>query len=232
MRKKDVGPVVAEIADTLGETEAAPFRTIRRIVQELGEPKARELLEQVLEIEARGGILTEKGDRRRTPGGVFLKLAKEAATPEQRQSIFFGSWSKKKSAQPPPTPEEVARLIQESLKQKGTATTVKITLIGRPGRVVKKGDVVLTTMQTGTPPSLPKGLPEPPPSDEPATFVIFIAAKQWGRVEAALQNDPEDALIVEGYPVFNPSLKAMAVWIQSTTTRALQRAKRKEDARK
>ncbi len=101
---------------------------------------------------------------------------------------------------------------------------MKITLEGRPGRVVEKGDVVLTTIQNKkAPPPLPKGLPQPP--DSPTTYVVYIARKQWRKVGRALK-DPSDKLIIEGYPAFDARLKAMSVFAISTTTISLQRAKR------
>ncbi len=63
--------------------------------------------------------------------------------------------------------------------------TAKLTLIGRPGRVIQAGECVITTLQSsGKLPTLPKGLPAPPA--QPTTFVVYIAAKQWRKVEAAL----------------------------------------------
>lgn len=105
--------------------------------------------------------------------------------------------------------------------------TAKLTLIGRPGRVIQAGDCVITTLQSsGKLPTLPKGLPTPPA--QPTTFVVYIAAKQWRKVEAAL-TDPNDALIVEGAPVYDERLPGLAVLAQSVTTKVLQAAKRQAD---
>jgi hypothetical protein len=84
---------------------------------------------------------------------------------------------------------------------------VKITLVGRPGRIVEKDNLVLTTMQNTKAPTLPKGLPEPPA--EPTTYVVYIAGKQWRKVASSIQ-DPQDKLILEGYPVFDRRLGAVA----------------------
>ena len=104
---------------------------------------------------------------------------------------------------------------------------MKITLIGRPGRIVEKGDVVLTTMQGAKPPTLPRGLPAPPA--EPTTYVVYIARKQWIKVVEALQV-PDDRLIVEGYPVFEKRLGAMVVLVSSATTKNLQATARQDSA--
>jgi hypothetical protein len=100
---------------------------------------------------------------------------------------------------------------------------MKITLIGRPGRIVEKGEVVLTSMQQGgKAPSLPQGLPPLP--TEPTTYILYIARKQWQKVAKAITN-PEDALIVEGLPVLDKRLGTIAVFAQSVTTKWLQQAK-------
>lgn len=95
--------------------------------------------------------------------------------------------------------------------------TVKLTLIGRPGRVIQAGDCVITTLQSsGKLPTLPKGLPAPP--TVPTTFIVYIAAKQWRKVEAAL-TDPDDALIIEGVPVYDERLPGLVLLAQSVATR-------------
>lgn len=63
--------------------------------------------------------------------------------------------------------------------------TARLTLIGRPGRVIRAGECVITTLQSSSKlPALPKGVPAPPA--QPTTFVVYIAVKQWPKVEAAL----------------------------------------------
>jgi hypothetical protein len=101
---------------------------------------------------------------------------------------------------------------------------VKITPVGRPGRIVEKGSVVLTTMQSSKAPTLPRGLPEPP--GEPMTCVVYIAGKQWRKVAEAIR-DPQDKLIVEGYPAFDKRLGALVVFATSVATvKNLQAARR------
>lgn len=97
--------------------------------------------------------------------------------------------------------------------------TAKLTLIGRPGRVIRAGDCVITTLQSsGKLLTLPKGLPAPPA--QPTTFVVYIAAKQWRKVEAALA-DPDEVLIIEGVPVYDERLPGLALLAQSVATKAL-----------
>ena len=56
------------------------------------------------------------------------------------------------------------------------------------------------------------------------TYVIYIAAKQWRKVEAALA-DSNDALLVEGIPVYDERLPGLAVLAQSVTAKAFQSEK-------
>jgi hypothetical protein len=100
---------------------------------------------------------------------------------------------------------------------------VKITLVGRPGKIVQQGDSVMIGMQSTKAPVLPKGVPTPPST--PTNYVVFIARKQWAKVGDAIQN-PDDALIVEGFPVIDPQAKSIAVFAQNVTTKMLQAAKR------
>jgi len=54
--------------------------------------------------------------------------------------------------------------------------TVKLTVIGRPGTVVERGDVVLVVMRSEKAPALPKGVPAPP---SPQTdYMVLIGMKQ------------------------------------------------------
>ncbi len=51
----------------------------------------------------------------------------------------------------------------------------------------------------------PKGLPIPP-ADSTNTRAVFIANKQWEKVAASIANQPEDKLIVEGYPLLKDGI--------------------------
>jgi predicted GTPase len=59
--------------------------------------------------------------------------------------------------------------------------------------------------------------------------MIFIQQKQWNKVREAMQN-ADDVLIVEGYPVHAPRFAGITVYATQVTTKALQAAKRKEQA--
>ena len=90
-------PVAQRIAADLGETEAQPLRHIGRILATVGEERALGLLRRALEIEQRGGMLLPDGSRRWTPGGVFFRLVREQASPQERARI----WPRTRGAKPP-----------------------------------------------------------------------------------------------------------------------------------
>ena len=84
---KQPDPTAQRIAAALGETEAQPRTHIARIVRTLGAERALALFEQAMAVEQQGGMVLPDG-RRRTPGGVFFRLAREQATPDERARIW------------------------------------------------------------------------------------------------------------------------------------------------
>ena len=89
-RGKGVDPAAVEgIAAELGETDALPQMLIKRIVRTLGEERTRQLVRHAKVVEEQGGMLLPDGSRRRTLGGVFFKLAKDTASPQERARIWI-----------------------------------------------------------------------------------------------------------------------------------------------
>jgi hypothetical protein len=235
--------VAAMIADKLGETDEWPRRNITIIVRALGRTQSHQLLEQTLEIEANGGMMLPDNSRRRTPGGVFFHLAYMTGQPkpgkkltrpmrrqmpkpkEEKPSVQAALKEKQPVSQPTtifPWNDRIT-LLQEAEKEKGNATTVKITLVGRPGNILDKGQFIVTVMESTKIPALPKGLPTP--TNVATKYAVYIAAKQWKKVAESIQ-DPEDVLIVEGFPKTDPEVKAIAVFATNVTTKQLQAAQR------
>ena len=99
---------------------------------------------------------------------------------------------------------------------------MEIKVVGKPLKVIEKTQVTVVTMRSGEPPSLPKGLPAPPAS--PTVFLVLIAAKQWRKVKPYVGN-PENKLIVRGWPVYDKKLGTITVLAQSTTATLLEREK-------
>jgi hypothetical protein len=226
----------AVIAAQLGETDPNPCQTIERSVRVLGIETALTYLKRSLEIEEQGGIMLPDGSRRRTPGGVYFFLLRKEVEPKQRARIFAGQ------AQSPPTTAasgasitsqpliptkmiwaERGSLLDETLAETGVTRTVKMTLIGRPGKIVERGQCITFTMQQSEKiPALPAGLPLPSAQTVAATrYNVYIALKQWKKVAAAIA-DPEDVLIVEGFPMLDKERGTIAVFASNVTTKVTQ----------
>jgi len=128
-------------------------------------------------------VSVHDGSRRRTPGGVFLHLPRGRLSLDIHRLTFTvyqpkrKYQGKKRKAKPKPSPQAQNQpasfepfdwsrrrdSVPPLLAQPGEATSVKITLIGRPGATHIESHTVLTTMEhTLTKVSLPKGVPAPP----------------------------------------------------------------------
>jgi len=236
--------VVEEIAAQLGETEPEVIRQLRRAVRILGGERVRGLVARALEVEASGGMMLPDGSRRRTLGGVFFQLART----EMGQKEFYRVFRPRGQSDPHgrgKQEQETAGMGRvavgdpfdeatfgaaaiEAMSEAGEATTVKLTVIGRPGTVVERGDVVLVGMRSEKAPSLPKGVPAPtvPPTD----YMVLVGMKQWRKVAEALAADPADKVIVEGYPTVRPEFAGITVYATSATTTGIQAGKRAAQA--
>ena|SRR5258708_3691655 len=166
-RKPSPTEVATMIADQLGETEADPRSAIINIAHTLGSQACLALLQKTQEIEAAQGMMTSNGKRRRTPGGVWFHLARGEMTPAQRRAVWPRLKRKKlaqadpvtkpqkavpkahKQAKPAPQPaaifpwEDRIAAIELAETEKGQISTVKITVIGRPGKIVDKGTCIV-----------------------------------------------------------------------------------------
>jgi hypothetical protein len=229
--------LAAEIATALAETEPQPLEQIARAVDRLGPERARVFLAQVQEIEAGGGQMLPDGSRRRTPGGLFFLLLRRSADVSRRDKVFIfphlfqqttpraatGDSAATAPASVAWTDDTYRALARQLQHNRGRATTVKITVIGRPGTAVDQGQAVVIALVSEKVPSLAKGLPEPPASTR---YTVFVARKPWPKVAEALAADPADAAIIEGYAALDPRVDGIAVYATNATTKRLQAAKR------
>lgn len=90
-KKKKADPAFklsSEIADELEETVKRARIQIWRITEECGMDFAKALMEETRTIIANGGLDTLDGQRKRTKGGIFLRLAKEKMDDETRAKVF------------------------------------------------------------------------------------------------------------------------------------------------
>src|SRR6266487_1415185 len=79
-------PMDALTAETLAEILQEPkVPLLRQVLRTVGPERCAAILADTLACEARGGMRTKDGTRRRTPGGVFFQLVKERVTPKERQ---------------------------------------------------------------------------------------------------------------------------------------------------
>lgn len=116
--------------------------------------------------------------------------------------------------------------MAQVLKTPGEARTVKLTLIGRPLKVIAQQACVVVSLKGKEPPSLPKGLP-PVPEGSAITWAVFISNKQWDKVKASVEANTDDALILEGYPLVG---KHGVAAVMATTCKSvlMERAEREQ----
>jgi len=240
--------LAGEIAARLGETDSEPQRLIARALRLLGEEQVRALVARALEVEASGGMMLPDGSRRRTPGGVFFYLLLTTVGQKDWYRFFRpqttghggngayavlgaqggeGAETNGQATALAATPFDWATFraaATDALSEAGEASTVKLTIIGTPDKIVERGDVVLVAMRSEKAPSFPKGVPDPPAI--PTDYLLLVSRKQWAKVAAALAAEPADKVIVEGYPTIAPDIEGITVHATSATTTGLQAAKR------
>jgi hypothetical protein len=209
------------LAVILGETEEKPIAHIARAIDFLGLEKAEELLKQAQEVYAGEGLLTKDQSRKRTLGGCFFRLVREAVTIKQ--------WRKKiKPIAKPVKPPRInlAEVAREAIDWKqGVAVSVKITLIGRPEKIRKppQGHYAAFTLQSEQVPVLPKGLPANVTSK--TKYLIMVGSRQWNKVEEAILSNPEDKLIIEGFSIIHPQFPGITVLAINCITQAQRKAR-------
>lgn len=221
---------VDKLAELLKESNR-PLLT--QVLRTLGFDRTVAVLTDTLTCEANGGMVTKDETRRRTPGGVFFQLVKERATPHERRRLFPRPAPQHGQGRPPAQPqdqtraltwEEASNLMQTlATHPAGEARTMKLTLIGRPGKVETRGQAVVFRMQGKPPGALPRGLP-PVPAQPPMTWTVMVALRQWNRVQESLAVNQEDQLIIEGYPAMQDSQPVLLA--QSCVSMLQQRAQK------
>ena len=100
---------------------------------------------------------------------------------------------------------------------------MKLTLIGRPGKVEMRSQAVVFRMQGKPPGPLPRGLP-PVPTTPPMTWNVMVAIRQWNRVKDSVTSNPDDQLIIEGYPLMQGTQHVLLA--QSCVSMLQQRAQK------
>jgi cold shock protein len=128
-------------------------------------------------------------------------------------------------APPKPAPPSMA------LSDPAQPATVKLRVVGRPtaaqplGRPGQSPSVVAFTLEAGEEQAaaLPKGLP---PVRDVTTFLVLVSIKHWRQVTTALDADPDDPLVVDGYGSIDPLAPGMiTLRATSLATEALLRSR-------
>ncbi len=203
--------IADEVAAQLGETEEEPLRQIKRAVRILGVDRVQSIVVRALDVEAAGGIMYADGSQKRSLGGVFFMLMRDDVGRKDFYRIFKGGQQQRSdgtgtTARTTTAPFDWTTFGADAtgvMSEAGEATTVKLTVIGRPGKVVERGDVVLVAMRSEKAPSLPKGVPAP--TSPQTDYMVLVGMKQWRKVAEALAADPADKVMMEGYPTVQPS---------------------------
>jgi len=232
--------LIALVARRLREKDPIALSQIRRLYNHFGTDIMWGMIAETERIEAEGGMLLVDGSRRRTPGGVFLFLAKKRLSREERTRIFSpkpqtnpqsqNSPQSKQTPVPAPIVEKItwdtrASLIGTVRKGQGKAHTVRIMVNGRPTSVVERGSmVILTLTHNGPLPTVPKGVLIPPVVPT-TTTVAYVSARQWRGVAEAMVI-PDEELVIEGAMIWDAKQRAIAVYATKITSKQAQRATR------
>ncbi|MCA9882877.1 MAG: hypothetical protein KC708_07905 [Anaerolineae bacterium] len=217
-----------DVAKQLNEKSGDPVRQIALIAEHLGTDFVKENLDETLKIEAAGGMMTQEGERRRTPGGVFFYLVKGKMEPNVRQIIFpnFGQQAKGGVVEW----KDRGEYVEKALADKGELRRVSITVVGRPSKVVIEENSVFAVFDYVHPNApYPRGVPQPP--EKPDTYVVYMSMKHWEQVADAVKN-PKDELIVDGTISWDDEHNCLAVFSTRITTRLLEKRQRRQDRAK
>lgn len=233
--------VTREIAQALGEKEHNPISQIRRAVECLGPDYASQFLNAAQRVEAAGGMRTTEGSRRRTPGGIFFHLVRQflirsGRRKELRQIFPYSTKPKKHNSAKAASLAAASwaerhKLMQEIADANGKADVVKITLIGKLGKVMERQGFVMAIMKHNQPlTNMPKGLPLPEKLPT-TTYTVYVGNRQWKRIKEAVKN-PEDVVIIEGVQVYDAESQTIAVFAMSCTTKLIEQVKRESQRQK
>jgi len=217
-----------DVAKQLNESGADPVRQIALIAEHLGTDFVKENLEETLKIEAEGGMMTQEGERRRTPGGVFFYLVKGKMEPNVRQIIFpnFGQQAKGGVVEW----KDRGEFVEKAMQDRGDLRRVSITVVGRPSNVVIEENSVFAVFNYEHPNApYPRGVPQPP--EKPDTYVIYMSMKHWEPVAEAVQN-PKDELIVDGTLSWDDEHQCLAIFGTRVTTRLTEKRQRRQERAK
>jgi PHAX RNA-binding domain len=187
-----------EIAAALQEPNVA---LVKAVVQVIGHERAKAICAEALRVEASGGLLTEDKSRRRSPGGTFFYLVRQRISRKEFYRIFrpgVSATSSRETLTQPCTWADVTEATSALAQAAAEATTMKVTLVGRPSATQTRGRAIIFQLKGKPPGNLPKELPAPPKT--PMTWTVVVGMRQWDKVKDSLTQHPDDRLVCEGYP--------------------------------
>ena len=169
-----------QLAEALHEPNTALLAKVLRV---LGQARCSAILTAALTAEARGGMLTKDGTRRRTPGGTVFQLVRDHCTKEERARLFPSVPSKTPQrpgpsaqpahpVQPDATPLALSLDLWKGLTPMSVTATLKLVLRDLPD-TRESGGVVYMAFQN-EPRGLPQGL-----SLESGPLYLSAPVKQW-----------------------------------------------------
>ena len=178
-------------------------------------------------------------------GDVFVHLralAEGRTTLTAGEPVYFNLRQTEKGAEaanvrvgaPPPPPKPALPTVE--LPTPAVPGHANMRVVGRPAEVRRLGQpeqapsLVACVFELGgeAAPAVPGGLP--PPSAATACLVL-ISSKHWQRVASALEADPDDALVIDGYAGLDPLAPGMiTLRATSVTTTATLQARRAAQA--
>jgi PHAX RNA-binding domain len=221
------------IAYELGERQPGQQALIRRIVHALGTDLSLVFLREAQKTERQGGMLLADGKTRRTKGGVFFRLVKDQAPQHGYPNISTLFWQRpqRKGPPPPPTspkerpdpltwPERLGILAALAEGNTGMITTAVLKVIGKAGEHHDHpGGCTVLRLTSTIQPAVPRGVPTP--QDTPTVYVVYLGSRLWGRIAKAAA-DPEDEIIVEGFPQIDTETGTIALYARKTTSKKLE----------
>jgi PHAX RNA-binding domain len=189
---------VKELAHALHEPQTSALAAVLHM---LGPERTAAVLNATQCVEAQGGMQTNDGTRRRTPGGVFFHLAWQHATPAERQQFRARRTAQQQQWQKGPALTSTALHTLVTTLPQGDAH-VTVMLSGRPDlqAIQTRPTYVAFRMQGAEPGSLPSGLP-PVPGQAPIVWLVVVAMPQWQKVQGSLEAHADDVLRIEGHPI-------------------------------
>jgi len=235
-QKAQFRAAIEEITEKLGETSPKPRIQIGKIARTRGLEFAYEVLTEVLQVEASGGMMTEDGSRRRTPGGVYFYLARGKLSREEIKAIFRSRPKNRDPRQGPgpnsPGPKALRwqqrkEVLPGLLAEAGEGITARLTLQGMLGaaNTAYRGLVILGFEHKAQIDMVPRGVPTPRGDTR---YVVFTLAAHWPRVAAALEADENDRLVMEGLPFYDAEHGVVVLLVTQLSTRAILRGARSE----